>query len=59
MLFIQETEAQFYLIRILSSGENRDINEALRVGEIFTSGLSEQPLFSSLLYQAALPGWKI
>jgi len=54
--FYSRTEAQFYLIRILSSGENRDLTEALRVGEILYKDYPDNPYFhryyARLLYQS-------
>lgn len=54
--FYSRTEAQFYLIRILSSGDNRDIGEALRVGQILHQDYPDNPYFhryyTRLLYQS-------
>ena len=54
--FYSRTEAQFYLIRILSSGEDRDLSEALRVGEILHHDFPDNPYFhryyTRLLYQS-------
>ena len=53
--FYSRTEAQFYLIRILSSGENQDLAEAIRVGEILHKDFPDNPYFhryyTRLLYQ--------
>lgn len=54
--FYSRTEAQFYLIRILSSGEDRDLREAIRVGEILHEDYPNNPYFhryyARLLYQS-------
>ncbi|MEM6736006.1 MAG: tol-pal system protein YbgF [Bacteroidota bacterium] len=54
--FYSRTEAQFYLIRILSSGQDKDIIEALRVGEILHRDYPDNPYFhryyARLLYQS-------
>ena len=54
--FYSRTEAQFYLIRILSSGEDRDMQEALRVGKILHKDYPDNPYFhryyTRLLYQS-------
>ena len=54
--FYSRTEAQFYLIRILSSGEDRDLKEALRVGQILHRDYPDNPYFhryyARLLYQS-------
>ena len=59
--FYSRTEDQFYLIRILSSGENRDMTEALRVGEILHRDYPDNPYFhryyTRLLYQAGRYGY--
>jgi len=58
--FYSRTEAQFYLIRILSSGEDRDLGEALRVGEILHRDYPDNPYFhryyARLLYQSGRYG---
>lgn len=54
--FYSRTEAQFYLIRILSSGQDRDMQEAIRVGEILHRDYPDNPYFqryyARLLYQS-------
>ncbi|MEM6641713.1 MAG: tol-pal system protein YbgF [Bacteroidota bacterium] len=54
--FYSRTEAQFYLIRILSSGQDRDLKEALRVGKILHQDYPDNPYFhryyARLLYQS-------
>ncbi|WP_425390357.1 tetratricopeptide repeat protein [Ekhidna sp.] len=53
--FYSRTEAQFYLIRILSSGENQDLSEAVRVARILHKDYPDNPYFhryyTRLLYQ--------
>lgn len=54
--FYSRTEAQFYLMRILSSGEDKDMPEALRVSEYLHEHYPRNPYFhryyTRLLYQA-------
>ncbi len=54
--FYSRTEAQFYLMRILSSAEDRNLPEALRVGKILREDYPNNPYFhryyARLLYQA-------
>ena len=54
--FYSRTEAQFYLMRILSSGEDRNLPEALRVGKILHEDYPDNPYFhryyARLLYQS-------
>ncbi len=58
--FYSRTEAQFYLIRILSSGENQDLAEAIRVSKILHEDYPDNPYFhryyARLLYQAGRYG---
>ena len=58
--FYSRTEAQFYLIRILSSGPERDLTEALRVGSILHRDYPDNPYFhryyTRLLYQSGRYG---
>lgn len=54
--FYSRTEAQFYLMRILSSGEDKNLVEALRVGKILHEDYPDNPYFhryyARLLYQS-------
>lgn len=54
--FYSRIEAQFYLIRILSSGKDKDMREALRVGKILHEDYPDNPYFhryyARLLYQS-------
>ncbi|MBC6401556.1 MAG: tol-pal system protein YbgF [Ekhidna sp.] len=54
--FYSRTEARFYLMRILSSGEDKNLREALRVGKILHQNYPDNPYFhryyARLLYQS-------
>jgi len=54
--FYSRTDAQFYLMRILSSGEDKDMTEAVRVGKILHYDYPDNPYFhryyARLLYQS-------
>ena len=54
--FYSRTEAQFYLMRILSSGSNRDLPEAARVGKMLHTEYPDNPYFhrdyTRLFYQS-------
>lgn len=58
--FYSRTEAQIYLIRILSSGEDQDLGEACRVGQILHEDYPDNPYFhryyARLLYQSGRYG---
>lgn len=58
--FYSRTEAQFYLIRILSSGDSKDLVEAVRVSKILHEDYPNNPYFhryyARLLYQTGRYG---
>ena len=54
--FYSRTEARFYLMRILSSGEDKDLQEAMRTGRMLHEDYPNNPYFhryyTRLLYQS-------